>query len=463
MVSVPIISGVAATEAAEYELSYPINLEPIIINSKISAGQLRHTAGTEAFSDGPGVMRAAIVWNDLYYAVMGEWLCSVSSAGIVRQIGSVGASGTASLDYSFDRLIIRSGATLWYWDGVTLAQVTDTDLGAVVDSLWIDGYTMTTDGTYILVTEINDPYQVKPLKYVSAEADPDPIVGIIKLRGEVYALGTNTIQVFQNVGGAGFPFQVVDGATIPTGCVGTQAKVLFGETFAFVGSARNDAIGVHVAGSGTSSKISTRLIDDILARVADPSQIVLEKRISRDELRLFVHHPGGSLVFLAKASEKAGEPVWYQCQSGVDKPYRIRHAVFAYNRFLVGDLNSGAIGSLRDVATNHFGEPAQWRFDAGLIYNQARGAIVDRVELVGLPGRGSDALGSSVFMSYTRDGQTFSPERAVTAGRTGARTKRVEWRPHARIRSYMGLRFRGFDSSATGWASCEATARPLSV
>jgi hypothetical protein len=463
MTAVPIISGVTANQAAEFQLSYPLNLEPIIVDSKISKGQLRHTAGTEPFADGPGIMRAAIVWNNLYYAVMGEWLVSVSSAGLVTQIGSVGASGTASLDYSFDHLIIRSGITLWYWDGVTLAQVTDTDLGAVVDSLWIDGYTMATDGTYILVTEINDPFQVKPLKYASAEADPDPIVGLIKLRGEVYALGSNTIQVFQNVGGSGFPFQVVDGATIPTGCVGTQAKVLFGETFAFVGSSRSDAIGVHVAGSATSSKISVRAVDDALARVADPSRIVLEKRISRDELRLLVHLPDETWVFLAKASEKAGEAVWYRCQSGVGQSYRIRNAVFAYNRFLVGDTTTGAIGSLRDTATEHFGESAQWQFDAGFLYNQTKGTIVDRVELVGLPGRGSDAAGSSVFLSYTRDGETFTPERAVSAGRTGERTKRIEWRPHARMRNYLGFRFRGYSAMAAGWAACEVTARPLNV
>jgi len=460
---IPILSGITSNKAAEFQVSHPLNLEPIIIDSKISKGQLRHTAGTEAFSTGPGIMRAAIVWNGLYYAVMGDTLVSVSAAGIVNNIGFVSGLGTASLDYSFDRLIIRSGVMLWYYDGATLSQVTDTDLGKVVDSLWVDGYTMTTDGTFIIVTEINDPFQVLPLKYASAEADPDPIVGLLKLRGEVYALGTDTIQVFQNVGGSGFPFQVVPGATIQKGCVGTQAKTLFGETFAFVGAARNDALGVHVAGSGTSSKISTRIVDDALAAVADASKIVLEKRVSRDELRLLVHLPDETWVFLAKASEKAGEAIWYRCQSGVGQPYRIRNAVFAYNRFLVGDLNSGAIGSLRDIATTHFGERAQWQFDVGIAYNDAKGAIIDRVELIGLPGRGSDDAGSEVFMSYTRDGEAFTPERAVQAGLTGERGKRVQWRPHFRIRNYAGMRFRGYNAMAAGWAACEVEARPLSV
>ncbi len=460
---IPLLSGTTANEAAEFVQSVPLNLEPILVDNKISKTQLRHTAGTEPFANADGVMRAATVWNGTYYAVKGERLYSFTAGGQPTDIGFVGGSGTASLDYSFDRLIIRSGTTLWYWDGATLRQVTSPNLGVVVDAIWFAGYTVATDGTYIVVTEINDPYTVKPLKYASAEGDPDPITGLIRLRGEVYALGTSTIQVFQNVGGANFPLQVVDGATIPTGCVSATAKVLYGETFAFVGSARNDALGVHVAGSGTSSKISTRIVDDALAAVPDPTQIVLEKRVSRDELRLFVHLPTESWVFLAKATEAAGEKIWYRCQSGTNKPYRIRHATYAYNRLLVGDIYSGDVGSLRDIAVEHFNEPTQWQFDVGFIYNGGKGAIIDRVELVGLPGRGSDASGATVFMSYTRDGETFTPERAVSSGLTGERTKRVQWRPHARCRNYMGIRFRGVHAMSTGWAACEVTARTLGV
>jgi hypothetical protein len=112
-----------------------------------------------------------------------------------------------TFDIAFQHIDRRSSDQLYYWDGTTLTHVTDTDLGPVVDMLWIDGYTMTTDGTSIIVTELNDPTSVLPLKYGSAEEDPDMVTGLIKARDEAYALGQYTIQVFQNVGGNGFPFQ----------------------------------------------------------------------------------------------------------------------------------------------------------------------------------------------------------------------------------------------------------------
>jgi hypothetical protein len=107
------------------------------------------------------------------------------------------------MDYSFDRLAIASGGRLYYWNG-TLTQVTDPDLGVVLDVVWVDGYFMTTDGESLVVTELSDPTQVNPLKYGSSEVDPDPVVALLKLRNEVYALNRNTIEVFDNVGGEFF-------------------------------------------------------------------------------------------------------------------------------------------------------------------------------------------------------------------------------------------------------------------
>jgi hypothetical protein len=251
------------------------------------------------------------------------------------------APAPCSMDFGFERLGIRSGTDLYYLEENThFAKVTDTDLGPVIDMLWIDGYFMTTDGENIIVTELNNPTSVLPLKYGSAEEDPDMVTGLIKARNEAYALGQYTIQVFQNVGGSGFPFQTVKGASIPVGCVGPSAKCLFADSFAFVGSSRNEALGVYLAGSGTATRISSRDVDDELAKVTDPSDIILENRTSRAERRLLVHLPDKTLVFLMNASKILGEPVWYVAQSGSGEPYRIRNAV----ALLRQDLCRGCFG-----------------------------------------------------------------------------------------------------------------------
>lgn len=464
---IPIVSGIITDGTAEFGSSYPINLEIVPVDNKIAAAQFRATSGATSLSTGPGIDRGGIAWNGILYRVMGTNLCQIASNGTVTQLGDVGGSGPVTLDYSFDRLIIRSGTKLFYWNQ-TLAvtnggplQVTDPDLGPVIDCMWIDGYTMTTDGTSIIVTELADPTSVQPLKYGSAEEDPDPVTGLIKVRDEPYILGSNTIQVLQNVGGNGFPFANVSGATIPIGCVGPMAKCLYADSFAFCGSARNEALGIYIAGNGTANRISTRAIDDELAKVADPSQIILESRTYREERRLLVHLPGKTLVFQLDATKTLEQEVWYVAQSGVGKPYRIRNAVQVYGAFYVGDTESSAIGILSDTVSTHFGEVAGWAFDVGPVYNGSKGGIVSALELIALPGRAPFASDGSIWLSLTRDGQNFSVERPISPGKAGETRKRLSWRPRTNFRTWIGFRFRGLGSFMPGIAGLEADITPL--
>jgi hypothetical protein len=458
MVAIPLLSGIAGNEAGEFVTTYPLNLEPIIVDSKISKGQLRAAQGAVQMGMGPGSDRGGIFWNGQLFRVMGPQLCTIGADGSVHVIGYVGPGARCAIDYSFDRLAIASNGALYYYAPSTgLTQVTDTDLGLVRDMIWIDGYFMTTDGSFVVVTELSDPTQVKPLKYGSAEEDPDQITGLIKFRDEAYVLGRHTIQPFKNVGGNGFPFATDLGVTIPFGCVGPTAKCLFGDGFAFVGSARNEGLNVYIAGiGGTAPAIGCRELCDALDALSDASSVELEARSDRNERRLMVHLPSETWVFLLNASTAAGVPVWYRLCSD-PSGYRLRNSVEAFGRTVVGDSLSGAFGYLSETTRSHFSLEPGWSFEAGLLYNEGLGAIVHSVELVGLPGRGGDG---AVFMSTSRDGETWSLERSVPL-RAARRSSRIAWRPHIRIGNYLGLRFRGSGAALPGIAALEAKLAPL--
>lgn len=460
---VPLLSGIRGAQSADFGVTYPINLEAVPTDSGISKGYLRTAQGAVTLGTGPGTDRGGVVYKNTHYRVMGTKLVSVATTGVVTTLGDVGGDGPVSLTYGFDRLAVRSGTNLYYWDGATLVQVTDPDLGQCIDVLWMDGYYVSTDGTYIIVTQLSDPTAIDPLKYGSAESDPDMVTGLIKLRSELYVLGSNTIEVFTNVGGSLFPFARSDGATIPIGCVGASAKTLYGESFAFVGGARNDAIAVWVAQGGSAQKISTRTIDDLLAAEVNPGGIILERRVSRDEERLLVHLSDRTMCYLRRASDRSGEHVWIELRSGqgMTKPYRPRNAVLVGEQWIVGDAESSSLGVLDDTDGSHFGEAVGWQFSTQLLYNGAKGGIIHSLELIGLPGRGQTGP-ASIFFSYTVDGELWSVERALGMGAPNDRTKRMQWRPHKRFSNYLGLRFRGDSSALAGWAALEAEMESLS-
>lgn len=456
MPQLPLLSGIKATENADFTLKYPTNLEIVPVDSGVGKVNLRSASGAIPESTGPGIDRGGIVWQNVHYRVMGTKLVSVAANGTTTTLGDVGGFGPVSLDYGPDRLQIRSGTSLYYWSGTTLTQVTDSDLGPCLDQAWMDGYTVSTDGTSIVVTDLANPLAVNPLKYGSAEADPDPITGLLHDdRGELLAFGTNTIQPFTNIGGSGFPFAPNISATIPIGCVGPMAKCHFLDSFAFVGGSRNWATGVWLGLSGTAKKISTRAIDDDLAAVANQAAIQIEQRVSRDENRLLVHLPDRTLVYLHNATQALQTPVWYTARSGLgmDKAYRLRNAVLANGEWWVGDAETAALGTLSDGLATHFGEAVGWDFHTAMNYNDGKGFIVHELELVGLPGRGVAANGASVFLSFTTDGETYSIERACRLPAQGQRTKRTVFNPHKRARNMLGMRFRGDSNSLVGFAA----------
>jgi hypothetical protein len=263
---IPILNGIYTDNTPELRTSYPVNMVPVPKKSGISNGFLRPGDGIVANGTGPGTDRGGINWNGVCYRVMGTKLVTVASNGAVTVLGDVGGpvNTLVTMDYSFDRLAIASGGDCTTGTA-SLTQVTDPDLGVVLDVVWVDGYFMTTDGESLVVTELSDPTQVNPLKYGSSEVDPDPVVALLKLRNEVYALNSNTIEVFDNVGGELFPFARIDGAQIQKGVIGTFACCVFIDRIAFLGGGRNEAPGIYIGAAATTQKVSTQEIDNLLA------------------------------------------------------------------------------------------------------------------------------------------------------------------------------------------------------
>lgn len=474
MTTVPILQGIYIDESADFYQSYPFNLEPQLVDSGISKGYLRSAPGTtglaSAFGIGPD--RGSVNWNGVCYRVMGNRLVSIVDDQIVI-LGTIEIAGTepVAMDYSFDLLGIVGGGNLYYWDLTTLTQVTDPDLGTPIDMLWIDGYFMMTDGTYIIVTDLDDPYSIDPLKYGSSEDDPDPIIGLTKVRGEVYALNLYTIENFHNVGGTGFPFERNSGGLIGRGSVATKAKAYISQTFAFVGQGRNERPSVYLAGYGQTNSISTPQIDKLLQGLTSDelAAIQMESRVENNQERLIVHLPDRTAIYIAQVSQAAQTPVWYYIAGGVnaDQPYPLRNLCMADGRWIGGsivDLGSfGFVGVLDDTVSTYFDNIVGWRFDAGLIYNSARGGIVRSLELVGAPGRGPFGVDPTIFMSLTQDGQTFGQEQAIAAGGFGERAKRLQWRPKVHFWNYLGIRFRGANEGIVSFATLEADIEGLGV
>lgn len=460
---VQILSGIYADSTPDLRTSYPVNMVPVPKQSGISNGYLRPADGIVSVGTGTGLDRGGIEWNGTHYRVMGTSLVSVGSTGAVTTLGDVGGSGLVTFDYSFDRLAIASGGSLYYWNG-TLTKVTDPDLGTVLDVVWVDGYFMTTDGEFLVVTELNDPTAVNPLKYGSSEVDPDPIVAVLKLRNEVYAINRHTIEVFENVGGELFPFQRIDGAQIQKGAIGTQGACLFADLIAFLGGGRNEPPGIYLGGSAKTNKISTQEIDSILLEFTESelALVKLEARVDKSHQFLYIHLPDRALVYDAAASEALQDSVWFILTSSVVgySEYRAKNFVWVNDKWFAGDPQSSSIGYLTQDVGEHWGSKVRWEFGTTIVYNESNGAIFNRLELVALTGSVALNKNPEISTSYSVDGISWSQERTITVGTTGT-SKRLVWFQQGHMRNWRIQRFRGDTDAHVSFVRLEAQMEAL--
>lgn len=465
---VPILSGVFTDNDADIRVSYPVNLIPVPKNSGVSEEYLRPADGLIANGTGPGFDRGAIEWNGVVYRVMGSKLVTVASDGAVSIIGDVGDDGNpVTIEYSFNLLGIASVGNLYFYDPTTgaLARNIDPDLGTVVDMVWVDGYWMTTDGENLVVTELTDPFSVNPLKYGSSEADPDPVVALLKLRNEVYALNRYTIEVFDNIGGELFPFQRIDGAQIQKGTIGTFTCCVFADVVAFMGGGRNESPAIYLGANGNAQKISTQEIDDILLGFSEAQLATtkLEYRKDRTHQYLYVHLPDRTLVFDYAASQAVNKQIWFTLTSSITgfSKYRAQNFIWAFNRWNIGDPTTNSVGYVSDSRSDHYGQQVRWEFGTMMMYNGGKGAVIHELELVSLTGRVSVGTNPQIATSYSLDGQSWSQDRWISVGTSGNMTKRLRWLSQGILRNFRMQRFRGTSDAYVSFARLEAQIEAL--
>ena len=464
---IPILQGVFTDNGPDMRRSYPVNLVPTILPNGISNGYLRPAEGITALTSYAftGLDRGGINWNNECYRVIGTTLYKILANGSVITIGSVGFGGPVTFDYSFDYLAVASGGRLYYYDGTSLTQVTDPDLGTVVDFCWVDGYFFTTDGEFLVVTELSDPFAVNPLKYASSEADPDPVVAIVKIRNEVHVLNRNTIEVFDNIGGDLFPFNRIEGAQVQKGSLGTHSCCVFMDRLAFLGGGRNEAPAIYMAASGQTTKLSSEEIDELLSGYSETqlSAVVLETRKDKNHEFLYVHLPDRTVVFDGIATQQAGQQVWFTLTSTTSgfQAYRGKHFVYCYDKWICGDTLLGQVGFLNDTIGSHFGDKVRWELSTQIVYNEGNGAIFHELELVSLTGRTAFGVDTQIWTDYSTDGLTWSQPVYIYVGKAGETRKRLAWRRQGFMRNIRMQRFEGTSDARISVARLEAQLEPL--
>lgn len=468
MPTVPInlIKGDKIGIETDYRDALPVNMYAVKKDILGAKGYMIGYPGLTKLADGYGADRGG-TYNERFknhYRVSGNKLISVSSDGVVSELGDIPGAKQARLSdlYSFNTQgIIADGRFFLYSPGV-FQEVTDTDLGSPIDGVWVDQYYFMTDGEYLFHTELADETSVDPLMYATAEFMPDPSLGLAKTPdNKVLVFGRYSLEYFVNVATSNFAFSRIATRAQKIGIVATHAKCeLGGGNFFITGGYRDGAVAVYAIGIGTATKVSTREIDKIISKYSEPelSDMRMECRIENDVTFVLVHLPEETLCFnVSVAAEFGKEIAWNVLKTGTgDTIYRAINGVLdaRSSKWVYGDKLGTKIGILDNIVSTQYDEISEWLLFTPFINLET--LSVDEISIETIPGH-TTTFDAKVAFSITSNGVSYGSEHWMQYGEPNDYGQRFIQRRIGYCNDWIGFKFRGVSKSRMAFALMELT------
>jgi hypothetical protein len=407
---------------------------------------IRRSAGLTVFANADkSNPRGMIDLNGVIFAAyLGGVVAINSGGGIVVPAGSV--PGTDGVTWARNNkvtggaatpnlVVVREGGGAYEVTGSAIAAYPDSDLPANVNSVdFLDGFFLFTvpDGR-IFASDLNS-LAINPLSFATAEGKPDGLVRGIVHAGVYYAMGSETIEPWINVGASPFPLQRGT-SVIPVGLL--TAMAVAGSELGW------DHGPYFVAHDGTvralagydSKKVST---PDVEAFIAKSTVSTLEA---------CVYTAKGHAFWVLSSDQGTWEynvttGLWNERVSAGTSRWRGSRSVKSNGKWVVGDKLSGLLGAVSDAVRTEYGNPVTWTVESSPMKEYPA-----RIAVPAVFGEFTRADGVSVQVSWSHNGaQSWSnplTRDLSTADKWPIRVNRAGTSTH------HGVRFR-FSSSSSG-------------
>ena len=442
-----IASGFYESDSLPFNAQRCVNLIPVASESDDSSLSNRALFTPPGIKDEltatSGFSRGCQVMAGVPFFVVGNKLHSFTNNHVISTHGTIPNSDRVSMANNGSKLVIVVDTGESYvWDGSTLTQITNTNYRLSSSVVFKDGFFVFSalDGTVFFNSALNDPLSFDALDFGTAEINPDKITALHVNHNELFVCGDNTIEMFQNIGGSGFPFQRIAGANIQKGVIAKHSLVEFDNTFYFLGNGESELPAIWaVTSSNSVKKISTSPIESVIQNYADEDikkSFAYSYTIDGQFIYgITIQSQTNSRTFEYNATTSAlvGRPVWYERQTGAsDARWRAQCFVKAYGKFYVGDDRTSKIGVLDKAEFQDYGdEIIRYKTSSPFRVGKSR-QIWGDLELMLetgnsiTTGQGSDA---KIWMQFSDDGgRTWSNEFHRSTGKIGEYKKRVVWR-----------------------------------
>lgn len=408
----------------------------------VSSGEIENqNRGIHEMADIPYTVN-----GDTLYKVVETITGGVASYSLVS-LGTISGTARVSMaDNGTQLMVLVPGGDGYIYNHVTdvFAQITDSDFDANGNPqfvVFVDAYFVcTTDTKKFTCSAPNDGLSWNALDFGTAESDPDITVAPIVFKNQLFIAGSQTIEAFQNIGGADFPFQRT-GLFLQKGVYAPYSLVNAQDTFMWVGGGENEGPSIWALSGNDTAKISTTPIDNLLQNLTHQQLEGIYAWVYSQNGAYFIGFtlPTTTLVFDMTSKR------WHERRSilnGELSRYRVSAICKAYNQIICGDFVDGRIGRIDPIVFTEYGNTIIRRVATQPFVNNMKAIFVPSLELTVESGVGNDAVVDPVItMERSRDGKTWSDPRVRSIGKVGEYDRRAIWRRCGRVSRMEVFRF----------------------
>lgn len=462
-ISVDIANGFYESFSRQYADLVCNNLRPYVSESPAySATSLRSTDGIRSeVTTIYKTSRGAIESGGIPYFVQGNQLISLDSLGAVTAYGTIAGSGRVSMAASQTLIwIVVPDGNSYHFNistGTLTLNVDGGFLGPAIAVAFKDSFFFFCTNTIIFNANL-DGITFTPTDFGTAEVNPDIIQTILELNGQFYALGTETIQPYQSVGGSGFPLATLNTATVNRGLASRFGVVKANNTFYFMGGGDQQEVSIWAFTGNSAIKVSTPAIDHFMQELGDAEIQGVFAWSYQTEGEEFIGFTfaNRTFVYQVEASKKMGRHIWHE-RSTSGTRWRVNTVVRAYNRIYVGDERTEVIGIIDPSIFTEYGDTVEREFTTQPFSFKGAPAFASEYEMVMTTGVGNASSTNPVVNhSYSENGVNFTPSISRSMGLIGEYGHRVVWRRMGRISRDRVLKFQTNEPVETTFFAIEA-------
>lgn len=453
----PIANGFYVSDSLPISAQRAVNVFPVVEESPALVQEsLRGCPGVSQVDSAGGTdgCRGSHTLDGVPYFVIGSALYRLESDETLTAIsGTIAGTGSVSMAENGTQLCILVPGSTGYIYTVSggLVTISDGDFyanGNPTAVVFLDGYfVFTTDTKKIIVSELNDGTSYIATDFGSAESSPDEVVAPIVFRNRLFVLGTETVEAFSNIGGAGFPFQRTN-LFLQQGLAARFSVQLAPQTFAWIGSGRDENPAVWTIQGNATARISTRAIDRLLRELSLPELEAITSWSYGEDGHYFVgwNLPDTTIVYdfstgrwHERTTRIETDPNVYVTQS-----CRMVNHITAYGSLYCGDTEDGRVGRVSLTTYDEYGADVIKQWVTQPFQNNLQPFSIPYLEMHMETGVGSvrDPIPPTIVMDRsTNGGRSFLAPRARLLGIEGQYNRRAIWRRNGRAKATDMYRF----------------------